>query len=80
MQEVKWRGLQTSVIIGPDHRPNLKTILPEKTANAAGAPAAPMAPAATAVPAATTAPTKADEFPVQLGALVLENVVVPFRR
>ena len=24
VQEVKWRGLQTSVIIGPDQRPNLK--------------------------------------------------------
>ena len=32
VQEVKWRGLQTSVIIGPDHRPNMKTLLPEKAA------------------------------------------------
>ena len=39
VQEVKWRGLQTSVIIGPDHRPNLKTILPEKaTRRSAAAP------------------------------------------
>ena len=41
VQEVKWRGLQTSVIIGPDHRPNLKTVLPEKAAGAAATPAAP---------------------------------------
>ncbi len=66
VQEVKWRGLQTSVIIGPDHRPNLTTILPEK---AAGAPA---------TPATSAAPAKAAEFPMQLGALVLDNATFHF--
>jgi hypothetical protein len=66
VQEVKWRGLQTSVIIGPDHRPNLSTILPEKAVGAAAAPAS------------TAAPAKAGEFPVQLGALVLENAAFHF--
>jgi hypothetical protein len=66
VQEVKWRGLQTSVIIGPDHRPNLQTVLPEK---AAGAPA---------TPAPAPAPAKAEEFPVQLGTLALENASFHF--
>jgi hypothetical protein len=69
VQEVKWRGLQTSVIIGPDQRPNLKTVLPEK---AVGAPATPVAAAPTAAPA------KAGEFPVQLGTLALENAAFHF--
>ena len=72
VQEVKWRGLQTSVIIGPDQRPNLKAIMPEKAATPPGGPATPTAPAAAA------APTKAGDFPVQLGALVLENMSVHF--
>jgi hypothetical protein len=66
VQEVKWRGLQTSVIIGPDHRPNLSTILPERAASAAPAPAS------------TAAPAQAGEFPVQLAALVLENAAFHF--
>jgi hypothetical protein len=66
MQEVKWRGLQTSVIIGPDHRPNLSTILPEKAAGAAAAPAS------------TATPAKAGDFPVLLDALVLEDVTFHF--
>jgi hypothetical protein len=66
MQEVKWRDLQTSVIIGPDHRPNLSTILPEKAAGAAAAPAS------------TAAPAKAGEFPVLLDALVLEDAAFHF--
>jgi hypothetical protein len=72
VQEVKWRGIQTSVIIGPDHRPNLTTILPEKAAVASATPAAAVAPASTAAPA------KAGEFPVQLGALVLDNAAFHF--
>ena len=66
VQEVKWRGLQTSVIIGPAHRPNLSTILPERAASAAPAPAS------------TAAPAQAGEFPVQLAALVLENAAFHF--
>jgi hypothetical protein len=69
VQEVKWRGLQASIIIGPDHRPNLKTVLPEKAAGASATPAAP-APAA--------APAKAGEFPVQLDTLALENAAFHF--
>ena len=78
VQEVKWRGLQTSVIIGPDQRPNLKAIMPEKAPNAPGGSATPAAPTETAAPPATAAPTKAGEFPVQLGALVLENMSFHF--
>jgi hypothetical protein len=66
VQEVKWRGLQASVILGPDHRPNLKTILPEKATGAAAAPSS------------NTPPAKAGEFPIQLGALVLENAAFHF--
>ena len=66
VKEVKWRGLQTSVIIGPDHRPNIKTLLPER---AAGAPT-------TATTSAATA--DASEFPLQLGALVLDNAAFHF--
>ncbi|HOX56606.1 MAG TPA: DUF748 domain-containing protein [Candidatus Paceibacterota bacterium] len=66
VQEVKWRGLEGSILIGPDQRPNLKTILPEKPA---GAPAA---------PATNAPPAKAGEFPMQLGALVLENAAFHF--
>jgi hypothetical protein len=78
VEEVRWRGLQTSVIIGPDERPNLKAIMPEKAPNAPGGSATPTAPAATAAPPATAAPTKAGEFPVQLGALVLEDMSFHF--
>jgi hypothetical protein len=72
VQEVKWRGLQTSVIIGPDQRPNIKTLLPEKAASATAAPAA------TATPVATGVPAKAGEFPMQLGVLVLDNAAFHF--
>ncbi|HVM48433.1 MAG TPA: DUF748 domain-containing protein [Candidatus Acidoferrum sp.] len=68
LREIKWRGLQASVIIGPDHRPNLETIMPEK----ASGQSAPATPAASAPPAAHEA------FPLQLGALVLENASVHF--
>jgi len=78
VQEVKWRGLQTSVIIGPDQRPNLKTILPEKATNGPAASAAPAPAPASAAPAATSAPAKPGEFPIQLGALLLENVSFHF--
>ncbi|MGO8929415.1 MAG: DUF748 domain-containing protein [Limisphaerales bacterium] len=69
VQEVKWRGLQTSVIIGPDHRPNLKTLLPEKATGAVATPAG---------FTSTAPPAKAGEFPLQLRALVLENAAFRF--
>jgi len=75
VREVNWRGFQTSVIIGPDHRPNIKTILPEK---AAGTPASPVDPAAPAAPVAAAEPAKAEGFPLQLGALVLDNAALHF--
>jgi hypothetical protein len=78
VQEVKWHGLQTSVIIGPDQRPNLKTILPEAATNGPVAAPAPAAAPASAAPAAPTAPAKTSEFPIQLAALVLENVSLRF--
>jgi hypothetical protein len=69
VQEVKWRGFQTSVIIGPDHRPNLKTLLPEKATGAVATPAG---------FTSTAPPAKAGEFPLQLRALVLENAAFRF--
>jgi hypothetical protein len=78
LQEVKWSGLQTSVIIGPDQRPNLKLILPETATNTLAAAPSPDASAASPAPAATVAPAKAPEFPIQLGALALENVSFHF--
>ena len=70
LQEVKWRGLQTSIIIGPDHRPNLQTILPasEHSASATNA----------ATPTQVPAPAKPSAFPIQLGALVLDNAAFHF--
>jgi translation initiation factor 1 (eIF-1/SUI1) len=70
LQEVKWRGLQTSIIIGPDHRPNLQTILPtpEHSASATNAATPTQAPAA----------AKPSAFPIQLGALVLDNAAFHF--
>jgi hypothetical protein len=78
MQEVKWSGLQTSVIIGPYQRPNLKMILPEKVTNGPAVAPGPAAASASAVPAASGASAKTSEFPIQLGALVLENASFHF--
>jgi hypothetical protein len=79
VQEVKLRGLQTSVIIGPDQRLNLKTILPEQATNAPS-PAAATAAAgpAAAVPAATASSPGTNAFPMQMNALLLENVALHF--
>ncbi len=77
VQEVKWRGLQTSVIVGPDERLNLQTILPEQATNNPASPA-PAAAGSSAAPAAATTPTKTAGFPMQLSALLLESVSLHF--
>jgi len=66
VQEVKWQGLQTSIIIGSDQRPNIKILLPEKPAGAA------------VTPDKTAAPPKAGEFPIELGVLVLDHAAFHF--
>ena len=67
LHEVEWHGLRTSVIIGPDHRLNLTTILPEKTARVDAA----------ASPAPNPASPSAG-FPLQLDRLVLDNASFHF--
>jgi hypothetical protein len=74
IHEVKWRGLQTSVILGPDQRLNVQTILPGA---ATDAPAGATGPSGLiAAPAtAAAAPTR---FPIGLGALVLDDASLRF--
>jgi uncharacterized protein involved in outer membrane biogenesis len=72
IEQVKFTGLNTSLIVGPDHRANLQTILRDQIAaksNAAGINVA-----AETVPASQ--PKKMPE--IALGALVFENASVHF--
>jgi Domain of Unknown Function (DUF748) len=65
--EIVWRGFNTSVVVGPDGKLNLQSILPERKTKAAPPPeAAPREKAGTAMP-------------LELGALVLENASFHFR-
>ena len=87
VDQVKFTGLQTSLVIGPDLRPNVQTILrnqlgtnnppPATGTNKAKATAKP-APATTAK--ARTAPAAAlKNLPdIKLGALVLENASIHY--
>jgi hypothetical protein len=75
LQEVKWRGLQTSVVIGPDGRPNLNTILPEKSPQAAPSPAVPTPSPPNPTPDLPP-PPKSAEFPIAL--TTLENASLHF--
>ncbi|MDB6023122.1 MAG: hypothetical protein JWQ04_2979, partial [Pedosphaera sp.] len=70
VSQVKFTGLNTSLIVGPDHRANLQTILRNQIAartNAASAAAEP-----NATPANKTMPD------IALGALVFENASIHF--
>ncbi len=61
--QVRFAGLKTSVIIGPDKRPNFLAILPAATeTNTTPAPAT----------------TAAEPFPIQLGELKFENASIHF--
>jgi hypothetical protein len=77
VDQVKFAGLETSLIVGPDRRANLQTILQDQLGgtntgtNAAGP--APTAIASDAPPAAR--PPLPD---ISLGALVLENAAIHF--
>jgi hypothetical protein len=66
LQEVKWDGLNASIIISPDHRSNLKMILPEKPASVPAAPAT------------NRPPEQPAGFPIELSALVLDNASFHF--
>jgi hypothetical protein len=70
LQEVKWQGLQASLIIGPDHRPNVQTILPTPDHSASATNAT--------TPTPPPAPAKPGAFPIQLGALVLDKASFHF--
>ncbi len=74
MKEVEWRGFNTSLIVGPDHQLNLKTVLPPKATNA---PAATEATTAKAPPPAST-PAESKEFPIQLDTFALQNAAFHF--
>ncbi|MDB6017599.1 MAG: hypothetical protein JWR19_2088 [Pedosphaera sp.] len=69
VDQLKLTGFNTSVIIGPDKRPNLQTILRKDLGGAE----------TNATTAATTAPQEKRKIPdVSLGALVLENASLHF--
>lgn len=67
VEQVRFAGLKTSAIVGPDKRPNFLSVLPAPTKTSAAA-------------APTTAPTPAatEPFPIQLDELKFENASVHF--
>jgi hypothetical protein len=73
ISEIKWRGLDTSLVIGADHRANLQNVFPAKATNAAPPAAAAQA------PASESASSPKAEFPLQVGALTLEQCALHFR-
>jgi uncharacterized protein involved in outer membrane biogenesis len=66
IDQVKFTGLDTSVVIGPDKRPNLQTILRKETGGAE------------ATPQQSPAADKKKLPSIALGALVLENASIHF--
>ena len=75
VDQVKFTGLETSLVVGPDHRANLQTILQIQpgTTNAATNLPAPAAPVAT-----TNAAPKAPLPDVALGTFTLENAALHY--
>lgn len=67
LQEVRWRGLKTSVIIGPDHRLNLAAVLPEKDSGST-----------MAVDSKSPFTEPSRGFPIQLSSLVFEDAAFHF--
>ena len=85
VDQVKITGLETSLIVGPDRRANLQTILRDKigATNATTSIAVEAAPSSSALAASapattTTPPAKKIPFDVALGALVLENAAIHY--
>ena len=68
VDQVKFTGLNTSLVVGPDRRANLQTILRNQIAAQTNAPSP--------TPAAAATPRKLPD--VSLGALVLENASIHF--
>ena len=71
VREVKWQGLDTSLVIGPDQRSNLQMLFPDRAINPPPTQAAKAAPAAAA---GSTAPS----FPIGLETLALQNAGLHF--
>lgn len=76
VEQVKFAGLKTSLIIGPDKRPNVLTVLPRPPATNGPPPAPPP----TSVPESTptAAPAPGETFSMELGELKLEKTAVHF--
>ena len=70
IDDVSWQGLKASVIIGPDKRPNLQAILPEKPAAATPTPAP--------VGQPPVAGTPSQSVPLKLATLRLRNASFHF--
>ncbi|HEX4644616.1 MAG TPA: DUF748 domain-containing protein, partial [Verrucomicrobiae bacterium] len=67
VDEVKFKGLSTSLVVGPDHRANLQTILRNQIA------------AKTNADATAVAPTAGNKIPdLTLGTLAFENASIHF--
>jgi hypothetical protein len=67
--EIKWVAPQTSVVIGPDHRPNVASILKKEAADSTNA----MAQGAQSVPTQAAGQTNADTMSIQVDAVHLEK-------
>ena len=74
LQEIKWQGLQTSIIIGPDHRANVQMILSDKPARQATPVTNSTASAVSNAPAPSAA------FPDSTRRLGARQRRIPFRR
>jgi hypothetical protein len=89
IEQIRFAGLKTTVIIGPDKRMNFMSAMPGSTTGTNAVPVANASPASNAVPVAATpeiaaqrqptnAPPAAAPFPVKLNELALENASLYF--
>jgi hypothetical protein len=70
LAEIKWVAPQTSVVIGPDHRPNVASIMKKEAVNSTNAVAQRAQPAPTQAPPGQT---KSDTMPITLDVFHLEK-------
>lgn len=76
LDEVRWQGLEANLVIGPDGQANVASLMastPGSETSATTTAPTDSAPAPTPAPSAPAEP-----FPIELGALVLENVGFAF--
>jgi hypothetical protein len=81
IDEIKFTGLNTSLIIGPDHRANLQTILRNQIAaktNQVAASTGTTAAAATSNAESVSASNAKKNFDISLGTLAFENASIHF--